>query len=223
MAEFYLVRHGQASLGSNNYDQLSPMGVEQAEILGRHFAQRGITFDELFTGTQLRHQQTADGILKGIDLDLPTTRVDGLNEYDFESLTAAYIEQSAALKGKGEIDKKAAYQLLKPALLAWCQNQLQGELEENWDNFIARVNNALGTIQQSSSRRILVVSSGGPISAMTHQVLQAPTNMAIELNLQIRNTSFSQFFFNSENTRLASFNNLAHLEHPDHQHMITYA
>ena len=30
MSEIYFVRHGQASLGARNYDQLSPLGWEQA-------------------------------------------------------------------------------------------------------------------------------------------------------------------------------------------------
>ena len=34
MATIYLVRHGQASFGKENYDQLSPRGWEQGRILG---------------------------------------------------------------------------------------------------------------------------------------------------------------------------------------------
>ena len=38
MATIYLVRHGQASFGKENYDQLSPRGWEQGRILGRWLA-----------------------------------------------------------------------------------------------------------------------------------------------------------------------------------------
>ncbi|MEK9990253.1 MAG: histidine phosphatase family protein, partial [Halieaceae bacterium] len=32
MASLYLIRHGQASFGSDNYDQLSPLGQRQADV-----------------------------------------------------------------------------------------------------------------------------------------------------------------------------------------------
>ncbi|MCF8967887.1 histidine phosphatase family protein, partial [Pseudomonas carnis] len=38
MGSIYLIRHGQASFGADDYDVLSPIGVEQAQVLGRHLA-----------------------------------------------------------------------------------------------------------------------------------------------------------------------------------------
>jgi len=35
MGTLYLVRHGQASFGAANYDQLSPLGQQQCGQLGR--------------------------------------------------------------------------------------------------------------------------------------------------------------------------------------------
>ena len=35
MGTIYLVRHGQASFGSDDYDQLSPLGEEQSWHLGQ--------------------------------------------------------------------------------------------------------------------------------------------------------------------------------------------
>lgn len=36
MATIYLIRHGQASFGAENYDKLSPLGERQASILVRN-------------------------------------------------------------------------------------------------------------------------------------------------------------------------------------------
>ncbi|HCT4576619.1 TPA: histidine phosphatase family protein, partial [Pseudomonas aeruginosa] len=36
MGSIYLIRHGQASFGADDYDVLSPTGIRQAEILGDH-------------------------------------------------------------------------------------------------------------------------------------------------------------------------------------------
>ena len=40
MSVIYLIRHGQASFGTDNYDQLSALGREQSAILGSYFAAR---------------------------------------------------------------------------------------------------------------------------------------------------------------------------------------
>ena len=42
MGIIYFVRHGQASLGAQNYDQLSDLGYAQAEQLGLYFQQQQI-------------------------------------------------------------------------------------------------------------------------------------------------------------------------------------
>jgi broad specificity phosphatase PhoE len=50
MAELYLVRHGQASFGTDNYDELSPTGYTQSRWLGEHFAQSALEFDRVVIG-----------------------------------------------------------------------------------------------------------------------------------------------------------------------------
>jgi hypothetical protein len=57
---------------------------------------------------------------------------------------------------------------------------------------------------------------------MTRQVLAAPANIALELNFQVRNASLSHFYFNRRSVKLASFNNIAHLDQADRLHAITY-
>jgi len=57
MAELYLVRHGQASFGADNYDQLSLLGKQQGQLLGEYFAERKIVFDHVLVGTMNRPRQ----------------------------------------------------------------------------------------------------------------------------------------------------------------------
>ena len=66
MGTLYLVRHGQASFGADDYDQLSDLGRRQSVRLGEYFAERGIRFDALLAGTLRRQQQTLAGILEGL-------------------------------------------------------------------------------------------------------------------------------------------------------------
>ena len=55
MGILLLVRHGQASWGAENYDQLSEIGWEQGRILGRALAERGIQPDLVVSGGMQRH------------------------------------------------------------------------------------------------------------------------------------------------------------------------
>ena len=179
MAELYLVRHGQASFGAENYDQLSSLGMEQAELLGEHFAARGVIFDQLITGTQERHRQTAESLCRGMEHTPQQLSHPGLNEYDFDRLITAYIAQHPPVRPREESDSHTFYSHLKKTLLLWCQDLLEGELPETWQEFLQRINSALETIQQSGARRILAVSSGGPISTIAHLALQAPATTAM--------------------------------------------
>jgi broad specificity phosphatase PhoE len=65
MSEVYFVRHGQASFGSDNYDQLSEKGHLQARLLGEYFASQQMQFDHILTGDMVRHRETAEGICAG--------------------------------------------------------------------------------------------------------------------------------------------------------------
>src|SRR5260370_32017244 len=90
MAELYLVRHGQASFGAENYDELSPSGRTQSLWLGEYFAQAKLRFDRVVIGTMQRHRQTADAILTAMGGPQVESAQDaGLNEYDFQALFPA--------------------------------------------------------------------------------------------------------------------------------------
>lgn len=222
MAEFYLVRHGQASFGADDYDRLSTLGEQQSLWLGQYFAEREIQFDRVIIGTQLRHRQTADGICRGSGWRLTFNEHPGLNEYDFYALYNALGEDRADLRRLASGDKRDFYKGLKQVLQLWAADQLTGTLPESWAAFAQRVDDARRFIQQSGAQRVLVVSSGGPIGMMGSQVLEAPGKTAIELNLQVRNTGFSHYYFNARSLKLASFNNIPHLDRPGRLDAISY-
>lgn len=96
MAELYLVRHGQASFGAENYDELSSSGRIQSRWLGEYFAQANVQFDRVVMGTMQRHRQTADGILAAMGgQQVEIVQDAGLNEYDFAALFAALGEEGS--------------------------------------------------------------------------------------------------------------------------------
>ncbi len=84
MGRLYLVRHGQASFGAADYDNLSELGRRQAVRLGQYFRENDQSFDAVFTGTLRRHGQTWAGIAEGLRPEhaLPVIERASLNEYD---------------------------------------------------------------------------------------------------------------------------------------------
>lgn len=218
MAEIYLVRHGQASFNSDDYDRLSDTGHRQSEYLGRYFADRNIEFSQIFTGSQQRHRQTADGICpaRSVSRDVHP----GLNEYDFAALYKAYMDQhpdeaDAAKEG----DRRVFYHRLKLALTLWSEGRLAGDLPESWAEFSTRVAAALDHIRDNADGICLVVSSGGAISRAIGHILDLAPQKIIDLNLQIKNSAFSHIYPGRDRLHLSSFNNVPHLG-PD---MITYS
>ena len=222
MAEIYLVRHGQASFGAKNYDQLSDLGRVQSEYLGQYFTDRAIKFDNIIIGTQQRHRQTAAGIL-GDDLSGYDSH-SGLNEYDFSGLYKAYMAQHPdAAEAAKDGNRRIFYQRLKLALTLWSEDRLTEPLPESWTDFKNRVADALAHIQSNTEGTCLVVSSGGPISMAIGHILDLAPQKIIDLNLQIKHTSFSHIYLGQDRMHLSDFNTIPHLYQQGRRDDITYS
>ena len=227
MGHLYLVRHGQASFGAVNYDQLSTLGTRQCHALGLWFAQRAIGFQGVLRGTLKRHAQSLAGVAEGLAegggaappeaLEWP-----GLNEYDSEALIRTVHAGPLAKPDSPEV-YKAHFRLLREALGLWMAGRTQPEGMPSWADFSAGVAGALAHVSATHSGNVLLVISGGPIATAVHQVLGTPAGTTIELNLRIRNSALSEFSFTPKGHRLLSFNHLPHLDDPDRRAWETYA
>ncbi|MDM4766219.1 histidine phosphatase family protein [Pelomonas sp. SE-A7] len=221
MGTLHLVRHGQASFGAADYDQLSPLGEQQCVRLGEHWKQRGQRFDAVLRGSLKRHAQSYAGIAQGLG-GLPEPLVwPGLNEYDSEAVVRA-IHPGPLPHPKTAEEVRQHFRLLREGLLAWMRAESRPEGMPGFAEFSAGVAGALGHVRaHHAGQQVLIVSSGGPISVAVSQVLAAPLESTIELNLRIRNSAVSEFVFTPKKHALLSFNSLAHLDGaPDMQ---TYA
>ncbi|NVK43781.1 MAG: histidine phosphatase family protein [Oceanospirillaceae bacterium] len=224
MAELYVVRHGQASFGAEDYDQLSTLGEQQALLLGQYFAERDIHFDRVMTGTLKRHHQTAQAIIEGAGWAAPVAEHPGFDEYDFKTLVAVACRLQPQLSAWFDsCDKKSFYKGMRAALFLWLEGRLDGAAPERWNDFKARVCGALTEVRQSGAGRTLAISSGGAMGLATQQIVGGPDHLAIDLNMQLFNTGVCRYFYNRERIRLATFNGTPHLEHPAGTDLITYA
>lgn len=224
MSEIYFVRHGQASFGSSNYDQLSELGHEQARLLGEYFRERDMLFDHIITGDMVRHRETAEGICAGMGLAEQSFAVyPELNEFDFHSVLRAYTAQFPEHALPEKPVALDFFRRLKQGILLWSAGELEGELPETWADFEQRLAAFReGAQQRHAGQRLLVVSSGGAIAMLVRQLLQAPESTMVDLNLQTRNTAVTHCRFNNRSMRLSSFNNIPHLDRPGRESMITY-
>ncbi|MDX1451582.1 MAG: histidine phosphatase family protein [Oleiphilaceae bacterium] len=224
MSRLILVRHGQASFGSDNYDQLSELGHQQAHWLGEYFAAQDLPVSRVICGDLLRHRQTVSGILSGLGQTLPTDQKDDWNEFDFHAVGAQFLAMHPEYRPDNN-SPKAFFGLLRRALLAWSKNEITGSLPETWAEFETRILRALDAVISSAEKHenILVVSSGGAIAMALKHILAYPNDKVIDINLQTRNTGVSEIYFNATQRYLASFNCLPHLSQAERSHAITSA
>ena len=225
MSEFYLIRHGQASFAAENYDKLSPLGLQQAQWLGEYLCQRDMQFDGVICGDMVRHRETAEGICSGLGQPKALITEPGLNEFDFKNIADAYLSVNPQQALAKDAQRADFYRLLKKAMMAWSAGQLADqELYESWSDFRARVKAALEQICSCYyGKRVLVVSSGGAIAMLLSLVLDLDAKRLINLNMQVKNASFSHFYFNQHSVSLSSFNNVPHLDQPERIGAVTFS
>lgn len=222
MGILYLVRHGQASFGAEDYDQLSDLGKRQSIQLGRYFAGKGLTFDAVLSGTLRRHKQTLDGISEGLDRPLHAMHWPNLNEYNSETVIAA-IQPEPRDPVPLSDPYRHHFRLLRSGLLQWMLGNTQPQDMPSWQTFGQQVVAVLDHVRQSQAERVLLVSSGGPIASAIGHVLGTPPEATVELNMRLRNTAITEFSFSPKRHSLLTYNTLPHLEHLDFAQWVSHA
>lgn len=230
MAFITIVRHGQASFGAEDYDALSPIGEEQSRALGTYWAERGITFDTVFTGPLRRQIHTTDLVGEGMraaGMPWPEPAViDGLAELPIEELAKKYIPIMIAENPKiGDLimkfqaaedgDEKEMYfrDAFESVHAHWTSNDFQDDEIESWESFTQRVEASVMQIIEHTGegKRAVVFSSGGPTALVTRYAVEGSHDQAMNLAWIVKNASFTEFEFAKARLHLHSFNNIPHL------------
>ena len=222
MGNLYLVRHGQASFGADNYDVLSALGHQQAKRLGEHFKTVGITFNAALTGTLQRQISTHAGICEGMNEKIDALAWPGLNEYDSHAVIAT-VHAGKLEKPTTPEMYRHHFRLLKDGLQKWMDGTAHPVGMPTYAAFLQGVTSALDHVRANCTGNVLLVSSGGPIATAVGHILGCPPEATIELNLRIRNSSVTEFAFNPKRHILVTYNTLPHLNTPEYADWITYA
>lgn len=230
MSVIYLIRHGQASFGTDNYDQLSTVGREQSAILGSYFAALGEPIDRIYTGTLARQRATAQLIADALAPHAPLTVEPAFDEYDSESilhtfaasLTPEQLEQAGwpALHA----DRRRFQFFLERAARAWVEAQIEAESMLPWRRFHSRIVAGIESIMRTEgrSKTLLISTSGGVIGTIVAHVLGLANHIGIELNWAVHNASITRLIYSADKVSLSMFNGLPHLDQDGRRQLITY-
>jgi len=235
MSELIFVRHGQASFGSESYDKLSVAGIEQVKLLSNHWLSLGENFDHIYSGSLRRQQETASELLHHVHEASREPKVhSGFNEYNGNPLITIYLrdhveeggfEQGLELPIRNE---RLFQQVFEAATAKWIRNELKAQSHdknfEAWKGFQHRVHSAIDELmaRHQSGSRVLISTSGGVIALALQRALGFPDQQVIATNWMVHNSSVTKIRYGNGKISLTMFNNLAHLEKPDLQQLVTF-
>ncbi|WP_129642747.1 histidine phosphatase family protein [Peristeroidobacter agariperforans] len=231
MSTIYLVRHGQASFGTDNYDQLSATGREQVGQLGSYFAGLGERVDRIYSGSLRRQTETAEIIAESFaDAAPPIALEPAFNEYDSDLILHTFAksltpEQLAEAGWPGlRTDRRKFQFFLERAARAWVEAQIEAEAMTPWRSFHGRIVAAMENIMRSEgrSKTLIVSTSGGVIGTLVAHVMGLSNHIGIELNWAVHNASITRLIYSAEKVSLSLFNGLPHLDRAELRHLITY-
>lgn len=235
MSVIYMVRHGQASFGRDNYDELSQRGIEQSRILARHWLKTGVNVDALYTGEMVRQRDTALEVLKiwteaGIALPEMQT-LSEFNEYNSKALILSHIEDLVREDPSvGEdlkvvyTDKKAFQRIFEKIIAKWSTGTLYKPGIQTWEEFKQTVRAGIRKVMTDNgrSKNIVIFTSGGAISASVQMAMGLSDEETIRIAWHVINASVTKFAYNAERITMIAFNNTAHLELERDPGLITY-
>ena len=218
MGVLLLVRHGQASIGAVNYDQLSDVGRRQARAVGGRLAHADLSVERVVCGTSARQRDTAAEIVAALRFPEAQLRTDArLDEFDHVDLLAAHpVAGTIAARPTGiEPGVPAA---LEEAIARWIAADRKDEPEdgvaysESHASFVARTVDAVTALTNAPGTS-LAVTSAGVIAAVSAAALGLPAERWPSLAGRMVNSSITRMASTDAGGVLMTFNDHAHLEH----------
>lgn len=206
MSAILLVRHGQASFGAADYDQLSPLGVTQSRALGAALSAQGVVPAVVMAGAMRRHGQTASAILEGAGWRQNVTLDPAWDEFEVASFLPG------GLDGAANTDSRAFQRVLDDGMRKWAIAIGHGA-GESFTAFVARVEASLQRLatEPGPPGPIVVATSAGAISWAVTSLLGGGIEQWIRLNRVCINAAVTKLIHGRSGLSLVSFNEHGHL------------
>lgn len=218
MSVLLLLRHGQASLGTTNYDRLSGIGHTQAQLTGGRLAAPDLIIDRTVSGAMMRQRDTAVIVMREIGLGESNLQIDDrLDEYDHVGVMAGHTADISFATATTPERARTMQSALDEAIARWMG--ADSGYPESHDGFIDRVLAAVDELTGRSGTT-LAVTSGGVIAAVCAHLLGLRADKWPALARVMVNASLTRVISGPTGTRLLTFNDHAHLEHD--RALITY-
>ena len=210
--EFYFIRHGESESNATpgfaagvNFDApLTPLGFDQAEMLGRRFKDEGMRFDRIYSSSMTRTLQTTETMLKAMDdASRPFTKVDDIIEQQTPGWRGVPISEALT-------PEVVAYRGLKGPHFVPPQGESSMMVQRRVSNWIEReivYNEEL--VKEEQSLTVAVVGHGNASRALFQYILGFDSHFLNRISLD--NTSISRFIFNHYGWSLVTLNDASHL------------
>jgi broad specificity phosphatase PhoE len=232
MGSIYLIRHGQASFDADDYDQLSPLGMEQSRLLGTWMRSMGHAPDSIICGSAKRHKQTAQTCLQAWREDLnqlpeASWLIDaGFDEFDHQEVLLKQCPQFADFAELKQFvasqahPRRAFQELFTAAVNRWISGEF-ADYSETWIHFQQRCRAAFERACATEGK-IWIFTSGGTISALLQQVLGISDERIFDLNATLINAGVTRLHYRPSKISLSFLNSSTHLEMHQAPALISY-
>jgi broad specificity phosphatase PhoE len=231
LSVLYLIRHGQAGT-RENYDSLSDLGRQQAELIGEHFRDQNISFSAAYSGSLERQQSTAAAALPGAAITIDP----GWDEFDLAQVYREY----APLLARDDEQFRQEYEAMqiaieqsqgahhatvhrkwndcdKKCVRAWIEGHYAYS-GESWMSFVERVHGAMArVIANRHEGNVAVFTSATPIGVSAARTLELADGRAMWLAAVMFNASFTTLRVHGDEVRLFSMNATPHLKEAPHR------
>lgn len=230
MSRLLLVRHGQASFLTDDYDRLSPLGEQQSRLLADYLLRHGVEIDAAFAGPRMRQIDTGNLVgeaIQGAGRNWPGLRIlEGLDECHSEllldrvlpGLCARHddIRRLAAVFESAEdhaARRKAFQHMFDRVMRLYIHGEFSAEGLESWQEFTDRVNTSISRMidEAPGGSTVAAFTSGGPIAVAAQRALGTDPDTTLELMWQSRNASVTEFLFSKDRFTMVMYNAVPHL------------
>jgi broad specificity phosphatase PhoE len=221
MATIYLIRHGQASFGAEDYDKLSELGCRQAHVAGEYFRDTGIHFDAVYSGDLSRQRETARLAIASQPAEI-THHIDPRfneiqNDEQLKCLMPEVIKKNSsvqALVEKGLSSSKDYQKVIDAVFNYWVSPACNDPRIQSWTEFSNGARQAIADVmqEQGAGKTVGIFTSGGTLATIVAQVLGLSGEQTYQLYEPIFNCSVTQIFYSRSKISLSYFNDCSFLQ-----------
>lgn len=225
MKTLLLIRHGQASAGTHDYDRLSALGEQQAAVVGQNLRQRQPAPVEFWSGTLKRQRDTARIAVEYLATQPEIGEHAGLNEYDHRPIHAWYHPLNRDHTDHIDLPTDMTLATYRQIIAAWrddTADPLPDHLEP-WQLFTERTTRAvLDICTRSSSPCIALFSSGGVIATLISRWQQGHHDDVADAIWRMANASITEVHFSDGHFGVHLVNDFSHLGEKETDPLVTW-